>query len=282
MSPLLPKRGEPPPRCSRAPAPCAHPKAGRDLRGPGRPGRSASPARASTGRRSRNPRRWGLPGPAPSDALHGNRSLATDPPRCARGAPASSGRAGSDGRSRQGLARDFRKWRLRGVAAGSGSRLAMGCDGGTIPKRHELVKGPKKVEKVSDVGPGGPGGRGVSRERGAVGVGPAGLLTPPCWLGGDSELTAVLLSDPACCPLLIMRGGSYVLTAARGHALSLPRRFSDGEIEGPEDTAAGRGLEDWLPLVAGAGGCCSLSLVHAGPHFLPEVPLSTRARALTT
>ncbi|KAG7261978.1 hypothetical protein CRUP_001211, partial [Coryphaenoides rupestris] len=23
----------------------------------------------------------------------------------------------------------------------------MGCDGGTIPKRHELVKGPKKVEK---------------------------------------------------------------------------------------------------------------------------------------
>ncbi|KAM4589001.1 replication termination factor 2 isoform 1-T1 [Odontesthes bonariensis] len=24
----------------------------------------------------------------------------------------------------------------------------MGCDGGTIPKRHELVKGPKKVEKV--------------------------------------------------------------------------------------------------------------------------------------
>ena len=27
----------------------------------------------------------------------------------------------------------------------------MGCDGGTIPKRHELVKGPKKVEKVSNV-----------------------------------------------------------------------------------------------------------------------------------
>lgn len=25
----------------------------------------------------------------------------------------------------------------------------MGCDGGTIPKRHELVKGPKKVEKVT-------------------------------------------------------------------------------------------------------------------------------------
>lgn len=24
----------------------------------------------------------------------------------------------------------------------------MGCDGGTIPKRHELVKGPKKIEKV--------------------------------------------------------------------------------------------------------------------------------------
>ena len=27
--------------------------------------------------------------------------------------------------------------------------MRMGCDGGTIPKRHELVKGPKKVEKVS-------------------------------------------------------------------------------------------------------------------------------------
>ncbi|NXL41019.1 RTF2 protein, partial [Podilymbus podiceps] len=26
----------------------------------------------------------------------------------------------------------------------------MGCDGGTIPKRHELVKGPRKVEKVVD------------------------------------------------------------------------------------------------------------------------------------
>lgn len=24
----------------------------------------------------------------------------------------------------------------------------MGCDGGTIPKRHELVKGPRKIEKV--------------------------------------------------------------------------------------------------------------------------------------
>lgn len=27
----------------------------------------------------------------------------------------------------------------------------MGCDGGTIPKRHELVKGPKKVEKVKKI-----------------------------------------------------------------------------------------------------------------------------------
>lgn len=24
----------------------------------------------------------------------------------------------------------------------------MGCDGGTIPKRHELVKGPRKAVKV--------------------------------------------------------------------------------------------------------------------------------------
>lgn len=29
----------------------------------------------------------------------------------------------------------------------------MGCDGGTIPKRHELVKGPKKVEKVGHFPP---------------------------------------------------------------------------------------------------------------------------------
>lgn len=30
---------------------------------------------------------------------------------------------------------------------------AMGCDGGTIPKRHELVKGPRKVEKVREEDP---------------------------------------------------------------------------------------------------------------------------------
>ncbi|KAK2110199.1 Replication termination factor 2 [Saguinus oedipus] len=41
----------------------------------------------------------------------------------------------------------------------------MGCDGGTIPKRHELVKGPKKVEKVSDMG-------------GQLGTGGGGNLTP--------------------------------------------------------------------------------------------------------
>ena len=63
-----------------------------------------------------------------------------------------------------------RKWVLQSpgtpeVAACSGlGRLAMGCDGGTIPKRHELVKGPKKVEKVSYMGPVGPGG-GAACER---------------------------------------------------------------------------------------------------------------------
>jgi hypothetical protein len=46
----------------------------------------------------------------------------------------------------------------------SDSGLTMGCDGGTIPKRHELVKGPKKVEKVSSVGPGG-GKTDVLREQ---------------------------------------------------------------------------------------------------------------------
>lgn len=57
------------------------------------------------------------------------------------------------------------------VAAGdSDSRFAMGCDGGTIPKRHELVKGPKKVEKVSDVGPVGAGGVGSPGSEGEVGV----------------------------------------------------------------------------------------------------------------
>lgn len=48
----------------------------------------------------------------------------------------------------------------------------MGCDGGTIPKRHELVKGPKKVEKVSYVGPVGPGsGAGCERSQEAKGGG---------------------------------------------------------------------------------------------------------------
>jgi len=31
-----------------------------------------------------------------------------------------------------------------------GARSAMGCDGGTIPKRHELVKGPRKAVKVGE------------------------------------------------------------------------------------------------------------------------------------
>lgn len=44
---------------------------------------------------------------------------------------------------------------MRLFTAGPRSGFAMGCDGGTIPKRHELVKGPKKVEKVSGEGPGG-------------------------------------------------------------------------------------------------------------------------------
>lgn len=51
----------------------------------------------------------------------------------------------------------------------------MGCDGGTIPKRHELVKGPKKVEKVSGVGLAGTGDGGAPRERGAGGAEPAGF-----------------------------------------------------------------------------------------------------------
>lgn len=41
----------------------------------------------------------------------------------------------------------------------------MGCDGGTIPKRHELVKGPRKVEKVR---------RGLRDGRGAAGRGRPG------------------------------------------------------------------------------------------------------------
>lgn len=48
--------------------------------------------------------------------------------------------------------------RLLTIAKASDSGFGMGCDGGTIPKRHELVKGPKKVEKVSeDCGPRGSG-----------------------------------------------------------------------------------------------------------------------------
>ncbi|KAG6938622.1 replication termination factor 2 domain containing 1, partial [Chelydra serpentina] len=36
----------------------------------------------------------------------------------------------------------------RGRRGSAARRGTMGCDGGTIPKRHELVKGPRKVEKV--------------------------------------------------------------------------------------------------------------------------------------
>lgn len=69
----------------------------------------------------------------------------------------------------------------------------MGCDGGTIPKRHELVKGPKKVEKVSDVGPVGTVGTGVPSGGGAE---LTGLLTLP-WSFislGELILTTLLVS----------------------------------------------------------------------------------------
>ena len=75
---------------------------------------------------------------------------------------------------------------LRGTVAASDPRLAMGCDGGTIPKRHELVKGPKKVEKVGDLGPVGTESGGAPRERGEVGGGASGFpgaaaLFYPIW-----------------------------------------------------------------------------------------------------
>lgn len=87
---------------------------------------------------------------------------------------------------------------MLGIPGVSESWFAMGCDGGTIPKRHELVKGPKKVEKVSNRGP---VGCGVPRERGEVGVRePAGFLTLTCSFElriNDSINIGPLLS--ACC-----------------------------------------------------------------------------------
>lgn len=70
---------------------------------------------------------------------------------------------------------------LRGIVVDSGPRLAMGCDGGTIPKRHELVKGPKKVEKVSDRARWGLGGSqgASSRGGGASGFPDAAALWEP-------------------------------------------------------------------------------------------------------
>lgn len=62
----------------------------------------------------------------------------------------------------------------------------MGCDGGTIPKRHELVKGPRKVEKVR--------GRGIREGWGAAGrgrSGPGALCY--CGAGGGSG------RGPVCC-----------------------------------------------------------------------------------
>ena len=83
----------------------------------------------------------------------------------------------------------------------SDSQLAMGCDGGTIPKRHELVKGPKKVEKVSEMGPVGPGGSGArGRPQGAKGGGRGRqrVSTRNCAhlsLSENSRLTTVLITD---------------------------------------------------------------------------------------
>lgn len=58
-----------------------------------------------------------------------------------------------------------RKWRRWASRRDSGFLSStMGCDGGTIPKRHELVKGPKKVEKVRRTGR--PGRMGAPCARG--------------------------------------------------------------------------------------------------------------------
>lgn len=138
-------------------------------------GRShADPATLRSPRRTRGPARALGPRPALSDAFHGNRGLATAPPRCVaagvlrhRGAPEVTRAVAGDPGS------DCCGWLLL-----TDSWPAMGCDGGTIPKRHELVKGPKKVEKVSHVGRVGTGGGETPRERGEVGQGePAGFQT---------------------------------------------------------------------------------------------------------
>lgn len=74
----------------------------------------------------------------------------------------------------------------------------MGCDGGTIPKRHELVKGPKKVEKVSDMGRAGAGVMGVPWERGEVVGTTSGVpdVAALVFQFGESKINSSINNEP--------------------------------------------------------------------------------------
>lgn len=84
----------------------------------------------------------------------------------------------------------------------------MGCDGGTIPKRHELVKGPRKVEKVrkGSVVAGGLRGEGGSVRPAVLraGHGVPGAAAP--WAGPLGSVCVVALVAAAGRVLCLLEG----------------------------------------------------------------------------
>lgn len=117
----------------------------------------------------------------------------------------------------------------------------MGCDGGTIPKRHELVKGPKKVEKVSGVGLVGTADGGAPRERGEVGGGASGfpdvaaLLVPV----GELQMSTDVHNGPLLSTCYYQSPGStlhtgYLVPFAHRYTLSSSPRLRHGGGGGRE------------------------------------------------
>lgn len=132
----------------------------------------------------------------------------------------------------------------------------MGCDGGTIPKRHELVKGPKKVEKVSDVGPAGPGVGGApgSEERWGWGRRLQTQLRsfPSC---GEFSMKTKLIPDLYCVPAVAAHAAVPLIWGAScsSHIGPYCRRphLADMGLEGEREHAAtlatAPGFEACLP-----------------------------------
>lgn len=108
----------------------------------------------------------------------------------------------------------------------------MGCDGGTIPKRHELVKGPRKVEKVAGGGVRGAraGAAGPALRAGALALGPRpGRRVGPAAARPVLPVPQGLRAGRGACGRREPRCAACRAAAEGGGC----RRVSAGELRGP-------------------------------------------------